>query len=147
MKDNMRAMLLAIPALLMLSLGAADRGDSYRREVEDWRAKHQSALARDYGWLTVVGLDWLKEGDNRVGADPASEVPLPPGSAPSRVATISLHAGKAVLHPAPGVPLTLNGKPASETTLREDDDILSINQLKFYLILRGDRGRHSSQGQ
>jgi uncharacterized protein (DUF1684 family) len=48
-----------------------------------------------------------------------------------------------MLHPAPGVPgvngLTLNGKPATETTLREDDDILAINHLKFYLIRRGDR--------
>src|ERR1700685_635140 len=55
MKDNMRPKLVAIPALMMLSLGAAERRDSYRSEVEDWRAKHQSALARDYGWLTVVG--------------------------------------------------------------------------------------------
>jgi uncharacterized protein (DUF1684 family) len=44
-----------------------------------------------------------------------------------------------VLHPAHGVPLTLNGKPASETALREDDDILAINHLKFYLIRRGDK--------
>jgi uncharacterized protein (DUF1684 family) len=55
------------------------------------------------------------------------------------VAVISLHAGKAVLHPAPGVALTLNGKPAVETALREDADILAINHLKFYLIRRGDR--------
>lgn len=113
--------------------------DAYRLEVEQWRAHHQSELTKDFGWLTVVGLDWLKEGDNHVGADPSSEVPLPTGSAPRRVALISLHAGKVVLHPAPGVPLTLNGKPATETTLREDDDILAIKHLKFYLIRRGDK--------
>jgi uncharacterized protein (DUF1684 family) len=118
---------------------AADTSDQYRQDVEQWRSHHQSDLAQDYGWLTVVGLDWLKEGDNRVGADPSNEVRLPPGSAPQRVAVISLHAGKAVLHPAPGVPLTLNGKPATETALREDDDVLAINLLKFYLIRRGDR--------
>jgi uncharacterized protein (DUF1684 family) len=139
MVDIMRPKLAAIPALMMLSLGAADRSDSYRREVEEWRAKHQSALARDYGWLTVVGLDWLKDGENRVGSDPASEVALPPRSAPSRVATITWHAGKAVLHPAHGVPLMLSGKPAAETALREDADVLSINHLQFFLILRGDR--------
>jgi len=122
-----------------LALTAADTSDVYQREVDQWRADHQRKLAADYGWLTVVGLDWLKEGDNRVGADPSSEVPLPPGAAPQRVATVSLRAGKAVLHPAPGVPLTLNGKPAIETALREDDDILAINRLKFYLIRRGDK--------
>jgi len=131
--------LIAPVLFLTLALRAADTTDAYRREVEQWRAQHQSELAKDFGWLTVVGLDWLKEGDNRVGSDPASEVPLPPGSAPRRVATISLHAGKVALHPAPGVPLTLNGKPASETALREDDDVLAINHLKFYLIRRGDK--------
>ena len=111
----------------------------YRLQVEQWRAEHQRKLAKDFGWLTVVGLDWLKEGDNRVGAELSDEVPLPPGSAPKQVAVISFHAGKAVLHPIPGVALMLNGKPARETTLREDDDVLAINHLQFYVIRRGDR--------
>jgi len=121
-------------AALAFTLCAASSSDT-----EQWRARHQADLMKDFGWLTVVGLDWLKEGDNRVGADPASEVPLPSGSAPRRVAIISLHEGKAVLHPEPGVPLTLNGKPATQTALREDDDVLAINHLKFYVIRRGDR--------
>lgn len=131
--------LIAFIGFLAFVLAAADTGEPYRHEVEQWRADRVRKLTADYGWLTVVGLDWLKEGDNRVGADPSSEVPLPPGSAPRRVAIISLHAGKVILHPLRGVPLTLNGKPAGETALREDDDILAINHLKFYLIRRGDR--------
>src|SRR6202789_521534 len=138
MKALVRHRLIAL-VTLALALRAADSGDHYTREVEQWRVEHQRKLAAEDGWLTVVGLDWLKDGDNRVGANPSSEVPLPPGSAPQRVATISLRAGKAVLHPSPGVALTLNGKPATETTLREDDDILAINRLKFYLIRRGDK--------
>jgi uncharacterized protein (DUF1684 family) len=133
----MSVKLIALASLLTLVLSAAVV--DYAQGVEHWRTEHQRKLAADYGWLTVVGLDWLKEGDNGVGADPSSQVPLPPGSAPPHVAVISLHAGKVVLHPAVGIPLTLNGKPATETTLREDDDILAINHLKFYLIRRGDR--------
>lgn len=135
----MNGKLIAGLTLLALAVGASDSDDSYRRQIEQWRAQHQSEIAKDFGWLTVVGLDWLKDGENRIGADPSSEVPLPPGSAPRRVAIVSLRAGKALLHPAPGVPLMLNGKPATETTLREDDDVLAINRLKFYLIRRGDR--------
>ncbi len=128
---------IAMGFILMLGFGATP--GNYLQEVERWRAEHQKKLAADDGWLTVVGLDWLKEGENRVGSDPSSVVVLPPGSAPQRVAVIQLHAGKAVLHPTPGVALMLNGKPATETTLREDDDILAINRLKFYVIRRGDR--------
>jgi uncharacterized protein (DUF1684 family) len=130
---------IAIAAAFCFALCAADSSTDYRQQVERWRAQHQKSLAADDGWLTVAGLDWLKEGENRVGADPASEVALPPNSAPQRVATISFHAGQAVLHPAPGVPLMLNGKPAAQTALHEDTDILAINRLKFYLIRRGDR--------
>ena len=135
----MNGKVMAAVALLAFGLSGAESKDTYRRQIEQWRAAHQAEIAKDFGWLTVVGLDWLKEGDNRVGADPSDEVPLPPGSAPQRVAVISFHAGKAVLHPAPGVPLMLNGKPAAETTLREDDDVLAIQRLQFYLIRRGDR--------
>jgi uncharacterized protein (DUF1684 family) len=130
---------IAMVAACSLALSAADPSADYRQQAERWRAQHQKELAADDGWLTVAGLDWLKEGENRVGADPASEVPLPPNSAPPHVATISFHAGQAVLHPAPGVPLMLNGKPAAQTALHEDTDILAINRLKFYLIRRGDR--------
>jgi hypothetical protein len=69
-------------ALVTLMLSAADAGDNYPQQVEHWRAEHQKKLAADFGWLTVVGLDWLQEGDNRVGVDPSSQVPLPSGSAP-----------------------------------------------------------------
>jgi len=130
---------ITVAVAFALALSAANPSADYRQQIERWRAQHQKELTADDGWLTVAGLDWLKEGENRVGADPASEVPLPPNSAPQRVATISFHAGQAVLHPLPGVPLLLNGKPARQTALHEDTDILAINRLKFYLIRRGDR--------
>ncbi len=130
---------IAMVAGFSLALSAANSSEDYRQQVEQWRAQHQKELAADDGWLTVAGLDWLKEGENRVGADPSSEVALPDHSLPGRVATITYHAGQAVLHPAPGVPLMLNGKPAAQTALHEDTDILAINRLKFYLIRRGDR--------
>jgi uncharacterized protein (DUF1684 family) len=126
-------------AVFSLALSAADSSPEYRQQIEQWRAQHQKKLAADDGWLTVAGLDWLKEGENRVGADPTSEVALPDHSLPGRIATITYHSGRAVLNPKPGVPLTLNGKPAAQTALHEDTDILAINRLKFYLIRRGDR--------
>lgn len=125
--------------MIALALSAGTSEQAYVRQIEQWRGDHQAELTKDFGWLTVVGLDWLKEGDNRVGADPSSQVPLPPGSAPPQVAVLSMHAGKVVLHPIAGVQLTLNGQPATETALREDTDVLAVRHLQFYLIRRGDR--------
>ena len=130
---------IAIAAVSALALQGGSPSADYRREIEQWRAERQKKLTADDGWLTVAGLDWLKEGENPIGTDPASQIHLPPNSAPAQVATISFHAGQAVLHPISGVPLMLNGKPATQTALHEDTDILSINRLKFYLIRRGDR--------
>lgn len=63
-------MKLVICSFAALALSAA--GLSYQDSVEHWRLDRQAKLTRDFGWLTVVGLDWLKEGDNRVGADSSS---------------------------------------------------------------------------
>ncbi|HTW64247.1 MAG TPA: DUF1684 domain-containing protein [Bryobacteraceae bacterium] len=130
---------ISIASVITVALSASIPTGDYRARIEHWRAQHQKELAADDGWLTVAGLDWLKEGENRIGATPSSDVPLPPHSAPTRVATIIFHAGQAVLHPAPGVHLLLNGKPATVQSLHEDTDILAINRLKFYLIRRGDK--------
>ena len=62
--------------------------ESHARAVEAWREERYSRLRSDVGWLTLAGLDWLKPGDNRVGADPASDVRLPSG--PPNAGTITV---------------------------------------------------------
>ena len=94
---------------------------AYQHAIAQWRAEHEAKLKAENGWLTVVGLHWLKEGENRVGSNPGFEVPLPK-SAPERVGTITLKGGKARFRPAPGVPVTFNGKPGVETELKPDTD-------------------------
>ena len=102
----------------------------------------RSALKAEYGWLTVVALDWLKDGENRVGSNPAFEVVLPK-AAPDRVGVIIVKAGKAHFRPAPGVPVTFNGKPAVETDLKTDADpkydVLDIGRVRFFIIKREDK--------
>jgi hypothetical protein len=53
--------------------------------VEQYRAQREATLKQDDGWLTVVGLFRLKEGDNRVGAGEPNEIVLP-ASAPAILA-------------------------------------------------------------
>ena len=37
------------------------------RTLEQWRRKRAANLTSETGWLTLVGLYWLKEGDNTFG--------------------------------------------------------------------------------
>ncbi len=49
---------------------------SYRQSVEKWRQDYQASLTSDSGWLTVSGLFWLKEGDNRLGSAAGNDIVL-----------------------------------------------------------------------
>src|SRR5580700_8713193 len=82
---------------------AADSGSpAYAREIADFRAHREAEINSDDGWITLVGLYWLKPGENRVGSDPSFEVPLP-GAAPRRVGIIQVNKDGARFVPAPGI--------------------------------------------
>ena len=131
--------------LLMAGVAASDADPAladYHRTITQWRAEHEAKLKAENGWLTVVALNWLKDGENRVGSNPNFEVPLPK-PAPEKVGTIIVKAGKARFRPAPGVPVTFNGKPAIETDLKSDAepkyDTLDIGRVRFFIIKREDK--------
>jgi hypothetical protein len=48
---------------------------AYRQAVESWRADREASLRADDGWLTLVGLHWLRTGENRVGGLPTADIP------------------------------------------------------------------------
>jgi uncharacterized protein (DUF1684 family) len=131
--------LFAALTLFHLQAGSQD----YRAEIQQWRRYRLAALQADDGWLTVVGLFWLKEGRNTVGAGPANDIVLPKGSAPGLVGDFEFQSGKTTFRAANGVEITVNAKPASTATLKPDTsgapDMLRIRDLTMYVIERGGR--------
>ena len=113
---------------------------SYRQAVEKWRADYQSELTSDTGWLTVSGLFWLHDGQNRFGSEPSNDILLP-APAPANAGFFEFHQGKAVVHVYPGVPVTMNGKPVQTAELRPDvaEDRLVLGDLIFYVHASGNR--------
>lgn len=115
----------------------------YRAEIEQWRRQREAALTSDEGWLTVVGLFWLKHGANTVGSDPASDIVLPKGSAPARVGAFDLRDGVVSFQSAANVTATVNGAAATSATLKPDSsgspDVLRPNDLTLFVIERGGR--------
>ena len=116
---------------------------SYKVEIEHWRQERESALRSENGWLTVAGLFWLKEGSNTVGTDLDNNFVLPKGSTPGKVGVFEFHDGRTTFRAAPGVRVTVNGKPAETAELKPDTsgspDVLRIRALTMYVIQRGDR--------
>lgn len=117
----MRHALATLAALLLVvSAATAQRDDSYRATVEKWRQEREASLKTDDGWLTVVGLFFLHEGDSRFGIDPLNDIVLPPGSAPGEVGVFEFRGGKTTVRVTTEVEVKLNGKPVKTAELRSD---------------------------
>lgn len=114
-------------AILLLASTAFAADPNYARDVEQYRADRESTLKQVDGWLTVVGLFRLKEGDNRVGSGEENEIALPP-PAPAQAGKITFSKGRAIYY--------ANGKPG--TLLRANVDVITLGQIKFFVIKRGD---------
>jgi uncharacterized protein (DUF1684 family) len=138
----------AVLALATLSAGCARKSSAvdptYLTGIEKWRAERLASLRSEDGWLAVVGLVWLRPGENRFGSDPANEVVLPGRGMPPVAGTLELREdGTVVLHPGPEPGLRVNGAPATGRLLRSDHagdpDVLGLGSIRFYLIERGGK--------
>ena len=132
--------------LLILVVGAGPSSpDSaqHRRDIEAWRERRLASLKREDGWLTLVGLSWLEQGENAVGSDPKSRVALPAGKAPARLGTITLAGKEAAFSAAPGETVEVAGRMVSSTPLKTDvsgePTVLRRGALHFYLIDRAGK--------
>ena len=119
---------------------------TFHKDLEQWRKNRQASLSSENGWLTLVGLSWLAEGENTFGSDPSNSVPFPEKKAPAKAGIFILDHGSVRMKMAQGSSVNLNGKlvgPTEEQVLKSDaegkPDRLSLGDLSFYVIKRGDR--------
>lgn len=135
---------MILPLLLLSAIAAAPSPEAHRAEIEAWRARRLAGLKRPDGWLSLVGLFWLEEGDNRFGSDPkGNRIVFPEGTAPKTLGSLVLSRGTVTLHADSGANLKSDGKPVSTTTLKTDADgeptVLEHGRIRFYVIQRGAR--------
>jgi uncharacterized protein len=122
--------------------------DANGKEAHDdleWRADRARKLSAPDGWLTLVGLEWLKPGKNAIGLAADNQIVLK-GNSPEHLAILEVDGAQVrVLPPTGGFPpfLYLDGKAAIEGPLRTDDDpapsLLSTDNLSLVVLHRGDR--------
>lgn len=108
-----------------------------RKERED-RFKNS-----ERGWLGLVGLYWLRDGENKVGSDPDNEIILP-ADVPRHIGVVLYNNGVATFRAARNVPVYCNGKQVTLKTLaadvQEEPDFLQVGDLTLILLDRA--GRH-----
>jgi uncharacterized protein (DUF1684 family) len=142
---------LAVTVLtgLVLTEGCGKSGNSidveaHRREIQEWRERRLSRLTSDTGWLTLCGLFWLKEGENKCGSDSTNDIIFPLGKAPRVAGSIWLEKGVIRFKARPKVVVRHKDSLATSLILQSDEDglmeptILNLGTLSFYVIKRGN---------
>jgi uncharacterized protein (DUF1684 family) len=100
----------------------------YKEKIEAWHARRIATLQNDFGWLAVVGLQWLKEGDNII----------------PDFGTLTLQRGKVTVQLSSGQSGTLGEHPFSSGAIRTEVDSKGPDRIKvgtraFVVIKRGER--------
>jgi hypothetical protein len=135
---------MVLSVLLSLAVGASPApSDDVVASTQAWQARRLQRLQAEDGWLSLVGLEWLKEGANRAGSAPASDVKFP-AAAPAQLGTFTRKGEAVSFQPAPGVAVTLAGKPFAGGAVKsdaggEDPDAFQVGRIRFQVIARGDR--------
>ncbi|MGA8276880.1 MAG: DUF1684 domain-containing protein [Rhodanobacteraceae bacterium] len=133
----------AIAGVQLISAGnGADRNHSdYRQQIETARAERVARLKSPDGWLSLIGLHWLKDGNNTIGRAKDNDVMLPKG--PAHLGTVTLRGGKAKIVLAPGSVATIDGKPRKVADLLDDSHAaptrVALGTVSFYLIDRSGK--------
>ncbi len=131
---------------------------AYAKEIEQWHQDRWQELNGESGWLTLVGLFWLKDGANKCGSDPGQDIVLPTEKVPLLFAEFNLDRGRILFKPlddeikidGKDVRTLLNEKQVSslmnlEPTIELKSDaedkptIVTFRSLMFQIIKRGEK--------
>jgi uncharacterized protein len=117
---------------------------AHKQEIEKWQSNRLAGLKKEDGWLSLIGLFWLDEGENKFGSDPSNKVTLPKDQAPALAGTFKLDQGQVRLNARPGLAITTGGQPVSQMDLKDDNDdsgptILKLGTLIINVVKRGER--------
>ena len=137
------AALASLAAIIFLPLTHAHSQTT--ADLDHWRKAYADNLAQPDGWLTLVALQWLPDGNITAGS--ASDNKLQLNHVPVHLGIFQQHNGHvALLSPTEGFSssVLLDGKPAtSPATLAPDDSPhpseLASGDVRITVIHRGDR--------
>ena len=125
------------------TVSAAQAPSAYNDEILAWRAERVARLTAPSGWLSLIGLEWLRDGANRVGSAADNDIVLKAG--PAHLGTVRLAAdGRVRLELAPGSEATVDGRSVHDAVLLDDahsatPSLVRFGAASFYVIDRDGR--------
>ncbi len=118
---------------------ASEASPDFVARTDAWHAERLEKLRAPDGWLSLVALEWLDPGPNRVGRGSDAEVSYD-GLPADHVGTIVVGDDGIRFEPVDGVPV--EGVPA-DGVLHTDADgsptVLVLGDVRFHVVVRGGR--------
>lgn len=115
---------------------------AHELEVLEWRERRLNRLTEPYGWLSLVALEFLADGEYRVGAADDNEIVV--GSGPARWGSIQIVGSEAWFVTAPGAAVRVDGRLIAEAAMLPASDdrpatIVEAGTVQMQMLERGDR--------
>jgi uncharacterized protein len=119
----------------------AEWNDGVVKEIEAWRAKHETDYRRD--WATIEGLHFLSPGAHTAGSAASNDIVLT-SALPARIGQFVVAGDQVAFDPEPFIGVTINDKPPTSAVRLHDDgqdktDEIKANGVSIVLHRSGER--------
>ncbi len=129
----------ALPLLADQKTEPLIESKTHQELIEAWRDGRFEGLSQPDGWLTLVGLEWLKEGENRVGSAADNDIRLTGG--PEHWGSVFLQNDLLRFVSSDHETVSINGESVQQAELVADNKgeptLVTGGTLSFYTIFRG----------
>ena len=136
------SLVFVLPLLADQPVDSVQQSENHRQSIEAWRASRHERLVKPDGWLTLVGLEWLKDGENRIGSAADNDIQLNGGPAYWGSVFMQNESLRFVSSDVENV--SINGESLQQAALVADNEgkptLVAGGTLSFYSIFRGSYG-------
>ena len=139
-----RNFLMIVFTVMVLSVSVVAQQAYDYATLEKFRVDREVALKQDTGWLTVAGLHFLNQGENRVGSDSSNDIVLDFPSVPKHLGVITVEGTNVSIRAAAGQVLKINNADRTESELHgafdnKPVDTLHFGPVSFFVHYSGSR--------
>jgi len=133
--------LLLISTIIFITYSCTEKpavDPEHLKDVEEWHKKRIARLYEEPGWLNLVGLFWLKDGENKFGSSKDNDIIFPPGL--EHIGSLILKDSVVIIKVNPDVEVLHNGNPITEMVMKDDysdsTTVLQLGSLRWNIIKR-----------
>lgn len=113
--------------------------EEYIQEIKEWDKRRVENLKRENGWLNLVGLYWLDEGENTFGSDKGNDLVFPRNAAP-QMGSFTLDDSVITVKINEDVDILIDSQLVKEAQLKSDVEenttIMNYGALRWYAVVR-----------